>query len=173
MNSLCNNSHVRLRAMEPEDLDMLYRVENDMDHWQVGATNVPYSRYVLHDYIAKATGDIYTDKQVRLMMDDSQGGTVGMVDLVNFDPKHCRAEVSIIVAKEKRRQGYARAALSQVKAYAKQILHLHQLYAIVEEDNAPSVALFESAGFCSQCTLPQWLFDGEKYNDAILMQSFL
>lgn len=173
MNSHSNNPHVGLRAMEPEDLDMLYRVENDIDHWQVGATNVPYSRYVLHDYIAKATGDIYTDKQVRLMMDDSQGCTVGIVDLVNFDPKHCRAEVSIIVLKEKRRQGYARAALSQVKTYARQILHLHQLYAVVEKTNAPSIALFESAGFQCQCTLPQWLFDGEKYCEAILMQSFL
>jgi diamine N-acetyltransferase len=28
-------------------------------------TNVPYSRFALHEYIASATGDIYVDKQVR------------------------------------------------------------------------------------------------------------
>ena len=49
---------VRLRAMEPEDLDFLYAMENDKEVWDVGCTNVPYSRYVLHDYIANASNDI-------------------------------------------------------------------------------------------------------------------
>jgi diamine N-acetyltransferase len=40
---------IKLRAIEPEDLDLLYRIENDADLWAVGATNVPYSRYTLHD----------------------------------------------------------------------------------------------------------------------------
>ena len=52
---------VRLRAMEPEDLDFLYAMENDKEVWDVGCTNVPYSRYVLHDYIANASNDIYAD----------------------------------------------------------------------------------------------------------------
>ena len=45
-------SKVSLRAIEPEDLDLLYRIENDRNLWNVGTTNVPYSRYTLHDYIA-------------------------------------------------------------------------------------------------------------------------
>ena len=49
---------VKLRAMEPEDLDLLYSIENDMVLWNVGTTNVPYSRYVLHDYIANSSCDI-------------------------------------------------------------------------------------------------------------------
>ena len=32
---------VRLRAMEPEDLDFLYAMENDKEVWDVGCTNVP------------------------------------------------------------------------------------------------------------------------------------
>ena len=55
---------VRLRAMEPEDLDILYRIENDMSLWDVGNTNVPYSRYALHDYIAHASHDIYAVRSV-------------------------------------------------------------------------------------------------------------
>ena len=61
-----NLTKVRLRAMEPEDLDFLYNIENDRELWNVGNTNVPYSRYVLHDYIANSTNDIYSDGQVRL-----------------------------------------------------------------------------------------------------------
>ena len=63
-----NSDKVTLRAMEPEDLDLLYRIENDRQLWDVGSTNVPYSRYVLHDYIANSSGDVYTDRQVRLIV---------------------------------------------------------------------------------------------------------
>ena len=114
---------VRLRAMEPEDLDTLYQMENDVEIWNVGTTNVPYSRYVLHDYVANVAGDIYTDKQVRLMIEDENGVTVGMVDLVNFSPQHRRAELSIVVKKEKRRCGFATAAVNQIRKYALDILH--------------------------------------------------
>ena len=55
---------IRLRAIEPEDLDLLYRIENDTQLWNVGATNVPYSRFLLHGFISSSTGDIYTDKQL-------------------------------------------------------------------------------------------------------------
>ena len=35
---------IHLRALEPEDLDMLYQIENNRELWSVGVTNVPYSR---------------------------------------------------------------------------------------------------------------------------------
>ena len=44
-----------LRALEPEDLDFLYEMENDESLWEVGSTNVPYSRQMLLDYIATAS----------------------------------------------------------------------------------------------------------------------
>ena len=86
-----------LRAMEPEDLDVLYKIENDTSLWGVGVTNVPYSRYTLHDYIANSVGDIYTDKQVRLMIDNEQGQTVGIIDITDFDPRHRRAELGVVI----------------------------------------------------------------------------
>ena len=33
---------VHLRAMEPEDLDYIYNLENDTEIWSMGVTNVPY-----------------------------------------------------------------------------------------------------------------------------------
>ena len=49
---------VKLRALEPEDLEILYTIENNQSEWNVGATNVPYSRYVLRDYIANTASGI-------------------------------------------------------------------------------------------------------------------
>lgn len=164
---------VRLRAMEPEDLDALYRIENDRDVWDVGENNVPYSRYILHDYIANASADIYADKQVRMVVENEEGQLVGVADVVNFCPSHARAEVSIVICREHRKKGYARAAIRQIMEYALRTLHLHLLYAVVREDNMPSLNLFSSLGFKSKMVLEDWLFDGKDYHNAVVMQFFL
>lgn len=164
---------VKLRAMEPEDLDLLYHIENDTSIWHVGTNNVPYSRYALHDYIAHASGDIYTDKQVRLMIENEQGEAVGIVDLVNFSPQHLRAEVGIVIKNCYRNLGYANAALRQINTYAHDVLHLHQLYAIIETTNNISINLFESLGFSQTTCLKEWTFDGTTYTDALVMQKYL
>ena len=163
---------IHLRALEPDDLDMLYRIENNDALWRVGTTNVPYSRYVLHEYIANTRSDIYSDRQLRMMIEDSRHQVVGIIDLVNFDPRHLRAEVGIVVEEEKRRQGYATAAVREICRYAEQILHLHQLYVIVDMENTAALELFRKEGFKAVNTLQHWLSTGKEYHDAVLMQTF-
>ncbi len=162
-----------LRAIEPEDLDLLYRIENDVRLWNVGTSNVPYSRYVLHDYVAHVTNDIYTDRQVRMMIDNAEGQTVGIVDLVNFDPANRRAELGLVILNDCRRRGYATATLQQIHDYAVRILHLHQLYVYVDERNEASLALFRKMGYCLSGRISDWLFDGEQYHPALLFQYVL
>ena len=168
-----NNPQVRLRAIEPEDLDLLYQIENDTRLWNVGTTNVPYSRYTLHDYIATSCDDIFADRQVRLMIENGAGQTVGICDLVRFDPQHQRAEAGIVIIDRHRRQGYALAALQQLADYARRVVHLHQLYAVIATDNDAALSLFRQAGYGQQTMLCDWLFDGHGYSDACLMQRFL
>ena len=38
---------IRLRAPEPEDLDVMMLFENDEDQWENGIATGPYSRYQL------------------------------------------------------------------------------------------------------------------------------
>ena len=163
-------SSVSLRAMEPEDLELLYKIENDTQLWNVGSTNVPYSRYTLHDYIATSSDDIYADHQVRMMVENQEGRVVGIVDVVNFDAKNRRAEVGVIILNELRRQGYGYDTLKCVADYALRILHLHQLYAVVDASNLAAVNLFAKADYQQSATLPAWLYDGKDYHDALLMQ---
>lgn len=164
---------VKLRAMEPEDLDLLYSIENDQRLWAVSVTSVPYSRYVLHDYIANASNDIYVDNQVRLMIESEGGGVVGIADLMNFDPKNNKAELGLAIMSQYRRQGFATSAIHQMEQYASQILHLHQLYVIIAASNNGAVELFRKEGYFESSKLRDWLFDGKKYDDAVLLQTFL
>lgn len=168
-----NEEKINLRALEMEDLDFLYEVENDRSLWGVGCTNVPYSRQMLIDYIASSSADIYADKQVRFIIEDKQHQTIGIVDLVNFDPRHLRAELGVVVKQEYRGKGYAQEAIRQILVYAKQILHLHQVYAVVSVKNVKATKMLEQTGFGSGIVLKDWLLEGEKYENAYLFQSFL
>lgn len=168
-----NKPVINLRAIEPEDLDTLYVIENDESLWNVGVTSVPYSRYTLYDYIANTKNDIYTDRQVRLMIEDDSRNVAGIADIINFDPKNMRAEVGIVIQKNFRNRGFAGAALKKIKEYSLSVLHLHQLYAYIDKNNIESIRLFGKCGFIKSSELKDWLFDGREYHDALLMQLFL
>ena len=161
---------IKLRAIEPEDLDLLYRIENDVDLWNVGTSNVPYSRFLLHEYVANNKNDIYSDGQVRMMVENPDGQVVGVVDLVNFDPSNRRAEVGLIILNSYRHQGYGTAVLAKITDYALRILHLHQLYAYIDINNKLSLQLFQKAGFVVAAEIKDWLFDGVKFSDSVLFQ---
>lgn len=159
--------------MEPEDLDLLYRIENDPELWGIGVTNVPYSRYVLRDYIARSSGDAYTDGQVRLIVENRKNEVVGIVDLVNFDARNRKAEISIVIESRYRHKGFATDAINLVADYGRRVLHLHQIYAIIDTLNSSSLQLFRQLNFQESNHLPEWLYDGEEYHDAILMHKEL
>lgn len=164
---------IHLRAMEPEDLDMLYNIENDEKIWEVGATNVPYSRYALHDYIANASNDIYADQQVRMIVENESGETIGIADITNFDPRHRRAEVGLVIVKQYRDKGYGRDTLTRLADYARNVINLHQLYAIIGVSNERTLHLFSQSGYREQARLKDWLMTGNNYGDAVLMQLIL
>lgn len=164
---------LHLRAMEPEDLELLYKVENDVSIWGMGPTTMPYSRDVLRQYILSTTGDIFIDKQVRLIIETDGGTTVGIADINSFDAKHMRAEVGIVILPEYRNMGYATQAIQLLADYSLNTIHLHQLYAIVPCSNSASKKVFEKCGFYGTMELKDWLFDGKKYKNALLLQKIL
>jgi len=164
---------VRLRAMEPEDLELLYQIENNEEAWSVGVSNVPYSKYVLRDYIASSHNDIYEDGQVRLLIENADGITVGVLDLVNFDPRSQRAELGIIILKAHRGKGYGQAAIRRIFDHSRQVLHLRQIYAYVDVGNKDSIRCLTSVGFKETALLRDWFFVQGEFKDAVIMQFFL
>ena len=54
------NERIRLRAMEPEDLELICEMENDPQQWDISNFTVPYSRYVMKQYTVSYTHlDVY------------------------------------------------------------------------------------------------------------------
>jgi diamine N-acetyltransferase len=169
--ALLNNGFIKLRALEPEDLEVLYRWENDTELWTVGNTITPYSRYQLREFISSANQDIFTSKQLRLMIElEANGETAGCIDLYEFDVFHRKAAVGIMVDGKSRNRGIAMQALELLAAYAFSFLKLNQLYCYIPEYNKASIKLFEKAGFTPSGRLTNWIRTGDGYSDVFIYQ---
>ena len=162
----------RLRALEPEDLELMYGWENDMQIWRVSGTVAPFSRHVLSRLIEEQQFDIYATRQMRLVI-EHDGQAVGAVDLFEFDPHNRRAGVGIIVDSQHRAQGLGNDALKALEQYARQTLHLHQLWCSVTVDNEASLKLFRKAGYVECGLRREWILTSDGALDEILMQKIL
>ncbi|MBQ2415232.1 MAG: GNAT family N-acetyltransferase [Alistipes sp.] len=162
----------RLRALEPEDLELMYGWENDMQIWRVSGTVAPFSRHVLSRLIEEQQFDIYATRQMRLVI-EHDGQAVGAVDLFEFDPHNRRAGVGIIVDSQHRAQGLGHDALKALEQYARQTLHLHQLWCSITVDNEASLKLFRKAGYVECGLRREWILTSDGALDEILMQKIL
>lgn len=174
MRQLLSNDILALRALEPTDLDTLYRWENDTALWSVSDTIAPYSRKALWDYLENYTGDIYAQRQLRLMITlETDGTPVGTIDFFNFDPLNNRSELGLFVASEYRGLGYGRQALELLTAFARDHIGLRQLYVFISLDNELCLKMFEDYGYRRVGVLQSWVKRGTTYRDTALLQMIL
>ncbi len=165
------NDRIYLRAIEPEDLEIMYAMENDPQTWDITNFTVPYSRYALRQYIENSQCDMFADCQLRLMIVRRDDRTViGTIDITEFMPIHARGEVGIVIRKEYQGQGYATDALHLLCNYAFGFLHMKQLTAHVTVDNEASMRLFTSCGFVKCGLLKEWWCVGGTFKDVVLLQ---
>lgn len=169
-----HNDILMLRALDPTDLDALYRWENDVDLWNTSATITPFSRKQLWDYIENYDGDIFRTRQLRLMIEEIHSKEViGTIDLYDFDPINNRANVGILIDKNYQGKGYGKMALDILENYCREYISLNQLVAVVATDNTLSLSLFRSLGYKEVGVMESWLKRGVQFCDAILFQKIL
>lgn len=162
---------LQLRALEPEDLEVLYTIENDPELWDTAITDAPYSRFALRRYITESAS-ISESRQLRLAIEvtDEEGKTevVGMIDLTNYCPVNQRAEIGLAILRSYREKGYATEALMQIERFAQKRLHIHLLYAHIAMSNKPSLRLFSNVNYKRIAILPKWHFSGDEFEDTAL-----
>lgn len=164
---------IELRAVEPEDLDALYRWENDSSLWIYGSTVSPFSRYLLKQYIENYTADIARDKQLRLIiMRKESRQVIGAIDCFDYDITNRKAAIGLLIDPSHKRQGFGRDALETFIEYAFRFLHLHQLYVHIPVCNTASIALFRTCGFHESTRLKDWIRLPQGYADTLIFQKF-
>lgn len=164
--------NIYLRALELEDLEFLYQLENNELVWEVSNTTTPYSKFILKQYLENSYKDIFEAKQLRLVICVSGSDKlIGCVDLFDFVPKHKRVGVGIIISsKQDLQKGYASEALKMICNYVFTHLNLHQVYANITEDNQPSISLFENAKFKKVGIKLDWIYSFGKFKNELLYQ---
>ena len=171
MNAL-ESETIRLRALEPEDIDLLYKWENDTNIWKVSNTVAPFSKHILRQFIENQSYDIYETKQLRLIIEAKETDKpVGAIDLFDLDPYNCRAGVGILIYDDRDKgQGYASQAVATLIRYCFQFLGLNQLYCNIAAANSRSLMLFKSKGFSIIGLKKEWVKTTSDWQDEYMLQ---
>jgi diamine N-acetyltransferase len=167
------NEILSLRALEPEDIDLLYDLENDPDLWKYSNRLQPYSRDLLQKYIANAHKDIFEVRQIKFSICTPDGGALGFIDLFEYEPLHHRAGVGLVIRKQDQNKGYAKAALELIAEYAQKYLQLHQLFANIAVENQISIQLFEGQGYTFAGKKRDWNFYNGQFHDENIYQKMI
>lgn len=169
------SEHIYLRALESTDLESLYTSENNPSVWKVSNTITPFSKDILELYLQTAHQDIYTNKQLRLMICLNQTNEpIGTIDLFEFDPMHFRVGVGVLIFEAFRKKGYAFEAIELVKEYAQNTLFMNQVFCNISASNIDSIILFEKCNFEIIGIKKQWnRISMNQFEDELMYQIIL
>ena len=162
-----------LRALEPDDLDILYDTENDKSLWKYSNTSSPFSKHSLKKFIENSHLDIIEHKQVRLVLSDENNLPFGFIDLFKYDMTNKRAGVGIIIFEKYRSRGLGSISLDLIENYVKKYIPIHQLYANISSENIESIKLFEKHNYLKVGNKKDWIYYNNKYFDELLYQKIL
>ena len=174
MLNLLENRDIKLRAIEPEDLELLYKWENNSQIWQVSNTLAPYSKFVLKQYIENSHKDIYETKQLRLIIASKKKNNlpIGTIDLYDIDFYNLKAGIGILIADiENRNKGFGGATLKIIQEYAYKHLGLKQLFCEISESNQHSLKLFKKYNFKISGKLLNWKKSNNIFEDVYFLQN--
>ncbi|MGZ3866150.1 MAG: GNAT family N-acetyltransferase [Bacteroidia bacterium] len=163
--------HIYLRALEPSDLETLYKWENDTSIWRVSNTLAPFSKFVLEQYLVNAHEDIFTSRQIRLMICLKNNMPVGTIELFDFDPLHSRVGIGIMINSNEENKGYASEAMNVLIKYCFEILLVKQIYCNITASNEKSLHLFKKFGFSEVGLKKHWIKTGQNsFEDEWMLQ---
>lgn len=183
-------SRLVLRAMEPEDVDFICRMENEGMDDGYSERVAPLSRHDALRCVAECDPDPFASGQLRLVIEEGkevsaksdssepghaeerrvEGVRVGLLDFYDISHYHRRAMLGIIIAPESRGRGLGLRALKTALAFAVKRLRLRAVGALVSVENAASLRIFAEAGFRIAGRLEGWWEGANGPEDCLLMQ---
>ena len=162
---------IRLRALEPEDVEFLMECESDPESGRWSDYRAPFSRQQLLTYILTYDADPISAGQIRLIA-ENDGMPVGIIDFYEISERDSRAYVGITIHPLYRGMRLARPALESAAQYAFNSLGLAQIDARVSTQNTKGLTLFREAGYKESAILLKWIKIGNRWHDIIIFQKF-
>ncbi|GIN84832.1 spermidine N1-acetyltransferase [Heyndrickxia sporothermodurans] len=162
------NGEIRLRPLERSDLEFVHALNinaNIMSYW----FEEPYEAFVeLQDLYDKHIHD-QGERRFIIKKDEDM---LGLVEIVEIDYIHRRAEFQIIIDPKQQGKGYATIATKLAMNYAFSVLNMRKLYLIVDKTNEKAIHIYKKVGFKVEGKLKDEFFVDGDYHDALRMCIF-
>lgn len=159
---------VKLRPLEREDLRFVHQLDNNasvMRYW----FEEPYETFA--ELSALYDEHIHDQRERRFVVESGEE-KAGVVELVEIDHVHRRAEFQIIIAPEHEGRGLASDATLLAMEYGFSVLNLYKLYLIVDSGNARARHVYDKLGFRVEGELRHEFFVNGEYRDVVRMCIF-
>lgn len=165
---MMDEQSVKLRPLEREDLTFVHQLDNNpsiMRYW----FEEPFESF---DELTELYVKHIHDQHQRRFVAEHNGIKVGIVELVNINHIHRRAEFQIIIAPGHQGKGYATSAAKQAVEYSFSVLNLYTLYLIVDRENERAIHIYQKLGFQIEGELVHEFFVNGEYRNAVRMRIF-
>lgn len=162
------DTSVRLRPLEREDLPFVHKMDNNasvMRYW----FEEPFETFA---ELAALYEEHIHDQGERRFVVEHQGQKAGLVELVEIDHVHRRAEFQIIIAPDFQGKGLATHATRLAMDYGFSVLNLYKLYLIVDQDNKKAFHVYSKLGFKIEGELIHEFFINGEYRNVTRMYIF-
>ncbi len=163
-----STADVRLRPLEREDLYFVHQLDNNasiMRYW----FEEPFEAFA--ELSALYDAHVHDQGERRFVIEYSNE-KAGLVELVEIDYVHRRAEFQIIVAPDYQGKGLASAATKLALDYGFSVLNLYKLYLLVDKENHKAIHIYSKLGFNIEGELKHEFFVQGQYRDAVRMCLF-
>ncbi|RMX02589.1 spermidine N1-acetyltransferase [Corticibacter populi] len=159
---------VRLRPLERDDLHFVHQMDNNasvMRYW----FEEPFETFA---ELTSLYEQHIHDQGERRFVVEFASQKAGLVELVEIDHVHRRAEFQIIIAPDFQGKGLATRATRLAMDYGFSVLNLYKLYLIVDKENHRAIHVYTKLGFKVEGELIHEFFINGEYRNATRMCLF-
>jgi RimJ/RimL family protein N-acetyltransferase len=161
------NDDLILRAIEPEDNEILRNMLNDPDiENMTTGWGYPVSTSQQLEWYKKQLELCNTD--LRCVISINEIGAVGMIRLSDIDWKNRNAVIHIKLLLTHRNKGYGTHAINTMVNYSFEQLGLKVIYAYISDKNENSKKSFLKCGFEIEGLLRKRIFKNGAFCDVII-----
>ena len=160
---------VRLRAVEPADLERVYTWINDREVTRYLTARYPMSHVDEERWIQKASTSTF-GLGVTLAIETKAGDHIGNIDLHRSHPEDRKCGLGIMLGdKERWSQGFGTDAMVTLLRFAFHEMNLHRVWLTVHQDNDRAMACYRKCGFVEEARQRQDIYTQGRYLDLIFM----
>lgn len=164
-------NHVRLRAIERQDLPLYVAWLNDSEVRENLMQSTPLSQAQEEIWFERNLNRPPEEQPLGIEVQTSEGWQlVGNCGFMQIDLRHRNAEIGIFIG-DKRfwNKGYGSEAMRLMVQYGFNTINLNRVYLYVFETNVRGIRCYEKAGFKHEGRLRQAIFQNGQYIDLLVM----